>query len=311
MITLSAKDLQVKYERQVALSIDELSVSGTVLAVLGHNGAGKSTLLKTLLGLLAPRRGSLLAKDSKATQLIPEQHMAFCPENGAVFEDIRVSDYLRVWLRLRGKHDSLKAQRVTQLLDLFEVGPLLEKFGRELSKGQRRRVQSVVGFLIEPKLFLFDEPFDGLDVQRTAELAGILEIYKEQTAFIISSHRMDVIERVADAAIVLANGAVVAKGEIPEVATQLAGKSIFFNKAVVSKEFSREIAQQFALYITHIGDQFVLTGPAVSDPVFKDFLLAKNLIMTESREFIPTLTDAMGFHLEKLRSQSVQLKQTL
>lgn len=304
MITLEAKDLILKYEHQVALSIENLRVDGKVIAVLGHNGAGKSTLLKTLLGLLKPQNGSLSTKTSQhLISLKPEMHMAFCPENGAVFEDIKVSDYLKIWLRLRKKPAYLKSSRVLDLLELFEVGPLLDKFGRELSKGQRRRVQSVVGFLIEPKLFLFDEPFDGLDVQRTAELAEIIAFYKEQTAFIISSHRMDIIERVADAGLVLADGNVVASGSITEIALQLAGKTLVIERASLSKEILNEIINQLALYHSNIGDQLVLTGPEADSLNLKRFLNAKNLPIIEHREFNPTLTDAMGYHLQNLRTK--------
>lgn len=302
MISIIADELIVRYERQVALDIKSLTVSGTVIAVLGHNGAGKSTLLKTLLGLLAPQRGTLIAKTSQNLQLVADQHMAFCPENGAVFEDISVSDYLRIWLRLKSKDASLTNPSVTKLLDLFEVDPLLPKFGRELSKGQRRRVQSVVGFLIEPKLFLFDEPFDGLDVQRTAELASILELYKDQTAFIISSHRMDVIERVADAGIVLANGKMIAQGGMAELSIQLAGRSFLLHQALIKEKILlKELAQHFSLYFTQIGDQIVLTGPSATEIKLQEFLKIRGISELKGREVAPTLTDAMGYHLQGMR----------
>lgn len=309
MISITAKDLEIKYERQVALSISELSISGTILAVLGHNGAGKSTLLKTLLGLLRPQHGTLYASNSSGERLIPELHMAFCPENGAVFEDIRVADYLRIWLRLRAKNDSLKSERVEKLLSIFEVDPLLKKYGRELSKGQRRRVQSVVGFLIEPTLFLFDEPFDGLDVQKTAELAEILENYKEKTAFIVSSHRMDVIERVADSGIVLANGKVVAQGDISSLSSQLGGKSIAIRKDLfTSNNDLKEIAEKFLLYLTHIGEHVVLTGPRLEDLALREFIISKGIANIDEDLFIPTLTDAMGYHLHSIKSSNTKTK---
>lgn len=308
MIRITIDGLRVRYDRHVALSIPELKIDSTILAVLGHNGAGKSTLLKTLLGLLAPQRGFIYAtRDGKA--LTPENDMAFCPENGAVFEDISVSDYLKIWLRLRSKSDSLKASSVLELLELFEVDPLLKKFGRELSKGQRRRVQSVVGFLIEPKLFLFDEPFDGLDVQRTAELAKILESFKNRISFIISSHRMDVIERVADAGIVLANGKIVASGGISELSNQLAGKSLLLDASLATdSELIKDLEKQLALYVTHIGEQVVLTGPALNEQNLNEFFSKRHLTFRSAKEFNPTLTDAMGYHLQSLRVRPTEQK---
>jgi ABC-type multidrug transport system ATPase subunit len=73
----------------------------------------------------------------------------------------------------------------------------------------------------DPKLFLFDEPFDGLDVQRTTELMNIVREEKAHRTFLISSHRMDVMERVADAILVLKNGEVASSGGITHVCKDL------------------------------------------------------------------------------------------
>ena len=100
-ITLTAKDLGIRYTDLVALDIPALAVTGTVIALLGHNGAGKSTMIKALLGLLEPFSGSLSAVDRRGNRLVPEEHMAFCPENGAVFADISVERYLQLWCRKR------------------------------------------------------------------------------------------------------------------------------------------------------------------------------------------------------------------
>lgn len=222
-VTLGVNQLEVSYADLQALNIDSLEIEGGVFALLGHNGAGKSTLIKTMLGLLDPQRGSVAISDASHARFIPERDMAFCPENGAVFADISVEEYLRLWCRI--KHGDSRYYRGTgsTYVERLAISPLLRKRGRELSKGQRRRVQTALGFMSDPKLFLFDEPFDGLDVQRTNELMEIVEEERSRRAFLISSHRMDVMERISDAVIVLEGGKLRSHGTVDEVCLSLAG----------------------------------------------------------------------------------------
>jgi len=206
IIRIEVRDLQVRYAELQALDIPHLSAAGGVLALLGHNGAGKSTLIKSVLRLLEPQRGAVLVRDSSGAVLAPERDMAFCPESGAVFSDISVEHYLALWGRIKHNDGRYYRGPGSVYVERLAIAPLLGKKGRELSKGQRRRVQTAIGFMSDPKLFLFDEPFDGLDVQRTNELMEIVEEERHKRCFLISSHRMDVMERLSDDIIVLQEG---------------------------------------------------------------------------------------------------------
>lgn len=220
MFTIEAKGLSVAYDSTVALRCEQLVLSGNIIGLIGHNGAGKSTFIKSILKLLPPTSGSLKVYDDNGP-LLPEEHMAFCPETGSVFNDISVESYVKLWCRLKHQDPNYYRKEGREISDLLALEPLLPKLGRELSKGQRRRVQTAIGFLTKPKLFLFDEPFDGLDVLRTRELAEIINNQSEQTNFIISSHRMDVMERLVDMLVVLRAGEFVATGPVQEVCKKL------------------------------------------------------------------------------------------
>lgn len=302
---IQARDLRIAYERTVALNIPYLDAEGRIIAVIGHNGSGKSTLLKTILKLLSPKGGQLetscLTSQTEYT-LVPEKHMAFSPENGAVFADVSVESYLKLWCRIKQNSATYYRREGAPILERLEIPPLLHKLGRELSKGQRRRVQIAAGFLLSPKLFLFDEPFDGMDVSQSNSLSSFLEEKVADTNMIISSHRMEVVERLADLIIVLENGKIIATGSIDQVCTELCGQSVLISDLgdLVSGILS-ELRESFASCLVHsIGEQISVTGGGISLERLSSFLTQRAVTAPHLRLARPSLDDAMRYHLQKI-----------
>jgi ABC-2 type transport system ATP-binding protein len=230
-VLIKLEHLKVCYADTMALKVDQLSAKGNAIALVGHNGSGKSTMIKTVLGLLQPKAGSLnvYSADNLSKRLVPEQHMAFAPENGAVFADITVENYLKLWCRIKAGNASYYKRAGSRYVERLELTELLPKLGRELSKGQRRRVQIAVGFLSNPELFLFDEPFDGLDVHQSNQLLQLMLEETENMSIIVSSHRMEMVERVSDQVIVLENGGIVTHGSIDQVCEALCSRSLLLS----------------------------------------------------------------------------------
>lgn len=238
-VEVSANNLVVGYGNTFSLNIPKLSITGRIIALIGHNGSGKSTLLKAILRLLVPVQGEIKVQQhhgQKVVEYTPERHMAFSPETGAVFNDIPVESYLKLWCRIKLGDATSYRRQGRHYLERLHIVPLLSRLGRELSKGERRRVQTTVGFLIQPRLFLFDEPFDGLDLRQASDLAQIIREESEKRCFLISSHQMPVLETLADAAIVLEQGTVRAAGSVSEVCASLV------NGAAGGKEVSSLLA---------------------------------------------------------------------
>lgn len=307
-VEIQARNLRVAYDSFVALRAPLLDLKGNIISVVGHNGAGKSTFIKSILGLLQPSEGSLTSWNVEGdvrTLLIPEKHMAFCPEIGAVFADISVENYIRLWCRIKHRDANYYKKDGARHIEVLEVAPLLKKLGRELSKGQRRRVQTAIGFLIQPKLFLFDEPFDGLDVQKTSELADIIRHESHRTSFIISSHRMDVVERLSDLLVVLKEGEFLASGSVKDVCSTLCGKSFLLSRVENAELLLEKIPDAFPGTLSNrIGDQVSLTGSALQASAITDWLTREGL-QARLEEVQPSLVDAMNFHLKGLGSVSL------
>ena len=309
---LDADSLVVAYGRSIALTIPKLSLRGKIIALIGHNGSGKSTLIKTILQLLLPRQGRMRAfwmQTEDADELVPEKHMAFAPENGAVFEDLTVETYLRLWCDIKQNDRNYYQKAGSRYIERFDIPPLLNKLGRELSKGQRRRVQCAVGFLAKPRLFLCDEPFDGLDIAQSNRLADVMLEEAQDMGLIISSHRMDVVERLADAILVLHDGKIATHGPIEHVCRRLSGQSVVISNgnghAHHQSSMITELRHRFPdCLINHIGTQISLTGESVELSLVEDFLLSQGLLNgCQLHAVRPSLADAMHYYLRDIRSE--------
>jgi ABC-2 type transport system ATP-binding protein len=302
-IEISVENLSVCYAEIPALFCEELKATGSVIAVIGQNGAGKSTFIKTLLGLLPLNSGAVITTsihNGNRLQLIPEQHMAFCPEAGSVFTDISVEEYVRFWCRVKHQNSRYYLREGAPYVELLQLEPLFSKLGRELSKGQRRRVQTAIGFLAEPSLFLFDEPFDGLDVQRTHELVELIRNHRDRMSFLMSSHRMDVVERLADFLLVLREGKFIAHGQVEEVTCELGGKTL----VVVPKEEAGRTHQLLSLQfqdsvVTKLGRQCTITSKSLEPNQVQEYLKATGIELISIEEVTPSLVDAMTYHLKQ------------
>jgi len=302
---LDGSDFEVNYKDSFSLQTRALNIAGNVIAIIGHNGAGKSTLIKSILGLLPIAHGTLKASlmvQKEIRYLTPEKDMAFCPENGSVFSDISVESYVKLWCRLKHNDANFYKKAGSVYCDLLKITPLLPKLGRELSKGQRRRVQTAIGFLTNPKLFLFDEPFEGLDVEKSHALTETINDHRSKMAFIISSHRMDVIERLADAVVVLHEGRIISTGSVSTVCEEIAGQSITLHCESHDDELLSLIREKFAnCLVVRIENDITVTGKGLDVRTLTNFLNEKRRENILSQATRPTLIDAMNYHLRTFR----------
>ncbi len=309
-VSIKAKNLKVFYGDFCALSIADLNLSGKMIAVVGHNGSGKSTLIKTILELLPTKSGNILTtlKDSDTNFVLkPEEHMAYSPENGSVFSDVRVESYIKLWCRVKHNSGKYYLREGRKYIELLDIEPLFKKLGRELSKGQRRRLQTAIAFLTDPRLFLFDEPFDGLDVHQANFLASILQDEVNNRAMVISSHRMEIVERLADDIVVLHNGSVLAHGSVDQICVDLCKHTLTVSKKNGSlNEAIAKLKSAFpTALINQIGTTLTATGPELDESSLGSFLTELGINDFNITITKPSLVDAMNYHLSSLSDKKL------
>lgn len=301
---ISLKDIVVHYGSRIALRCDKLEARGKIIAVIGHNGAGKSTLLKTLLGLAPPHSGHQhmeYTKGAVTEKLSSKVNMAFCPEYGAVFEDIDVESYIKFWCRVKCSDGNFyKSALGSKYIDTLDLAPLLSRLGRELSKGERRRVQTAIGYLTRPRLFLFDEPFCGLDIYQARVLQNVFLDNVTDTALFISSHRMEIVERLADFIVVLDDGRVIAAGDKNTVVRSLCGCSLTVDNFSRGQVLSAALQEHFSGHYIYVGSNEIrIIGHDLVRREVQDLVSSIDGNGAVVKEDTPLLTDAMHFSLTK------------
>jgi branched-chain amino acid transport system ATP-binding protein len=163
---LTVTDLDAAYgKKQVVYETNLRLGRGEAIGILGHNGAGKTTVLKCIFGMVPPMRGRILFDGDDATRWSTSQSvhhgMAFIPSERAVFQDMNVTDNLRLGgLTLSA---GVRAERMGRVFEMFPIlGERASQIAGTLSGGQQRMVSLAMALMSEPRLLLLDEPSLGL-----------------------------------------------------------------------------------------------------------------------------------------------------
>ncbi|RTE08086.1 ABC transporter ATP-binding protein [Paenibacillus whitsoniae] len=204
---------------------------GEMMGLIGLNGAGKSTTIKHILGLLQPSRGTIRINGITLSEApIPYRStFAYVPESPELYEELTIQEHLELTAMAYGLTQQEYEARSAVLLEQFQMKDKLRSFASHLSKGMRQKVMIMNAFLIEPMLYIIDEPFLGLDPLAIRSLLELMVRMKNKGAsFLISSHILSTIEKYCDNYVVLHRGHMVAQGDLVELReqTRLPGASL-------------------------------------------------------------------------------------
>ena len=208
---LEVSGLQKSFGGLNALNGVNLSVpEGQIVGLLGPNASGKTTLLKTVAGLLPPSAGAVRYPGDAAPGPEARKTIGFCPDQMAFSRRMRVRDAFTFY---REMYIDYVQARADQLLGILELRPVWDTHIHKLSKGMRERLVLGLTLARETKLYLLDEPLDGIDpVGKTRIIDAILALKPENASVLISTHMVKDIERIFDSVYFLSRGQIVFSG---------------------------------------------------------------------------------------------------
>lgn len=193
---------------------------GAFYAFLGPNGAGKSTTISVLTGIYAPDAGriELLGVDAVAQPLWVKQRIGVVPEELSLFERLTGQQYLTFCGRMHGLSGDEAAARAHELLTLTELTGKASALVAEYSKGMRRRLAIAAALIHGPSLVFLDEPFEGIDVLAAGVIRELLaELTRRGVTLVLTTHVLEIAERLATHAGVIRGGKLVDEGPVAEL----------------------------------------------------------------------------------------------
>lgn len=210
---------------------------GELIGLIGLNGAGKSTTINEIIGLLTPYQGQIsidgltLAQD----QAEYRKKIGFIPEMPSLYEELTLREHLEtVTMAYDLNYDEAMA-RATELLELFRLSDKLEWFPINFSKGMKQKVMIICAFMVNPSLFIVDEPFLGLDPLAISDLTELLAQEKAKgKAILMSTHVLDAAEKMCDRFVILHQGQIRATGTLAELREAFGDKTATLNAIYMS-----------------------------------------------------------------------------
>jgi len=223
-VALETRDLCKSYERPAVDHLDLTVRKGEFYALLGPNGAGKTTTLRMVTGLLKPDAGAIYVEgiDALADPVAAKRVMAWVSDEPMLYDKLTPLEYLEFVARLWSVDASVAEQRAQALIDWLDLAPQAHARCESLSKGMRQKVTLAGALVHEPKLIILDEPLTGLDAGSARQVKHVL---RERVAaggtVIMTTHILEVAERMADRIGVIAAGRLIAEGTLEELNTQV------------------------------------------------------------------------------------------
>ena len=195
--------------------------TGKLVGIMGANGAGKSTLLKTIAGILPIKSGEIWFDNHKLTTMTAEQksqQLAYLAQNTEIHWDLSVYDVIALGLP-NPLHRAKEQEKVRSISETFSVSHLLEKSFRQLSGGEKARVQLARCCVKNVPLLLADEPIAALDPFYQIDMMEQLKSLTPSHTCVVAIHHLSLAYKFCDEVILLNQGEIIANGKTTQVLT--------------------------------------------------------------------------------------------
>jgi ABC-2 type transport system ATP-binding protein len=199
---------------------------GGIFGLIGPNGAGKSTTIKMIVNILAPDCGSILFNGNPLRES-DKDHIGYLPEERGLYRNVKISEMLLYLASLKNAKRAATEKRLDQWLERFDLAAWKNSTPESLSKGMAQKVQFIASVLHDPEILLLDEPFTGLDPVSTDALReAVLELAGGGTTILLSTHNMEVAEKICSRLLLIDKGREVLSGSLAGIKSRYARNTV-------------------------------------------------------------------------------------
>lgn len=219
---------------QAVAGVDLDVVRGSFFGLVGPNGAGKSTLLGMVTGLVRPDQGSaeVAGADVWADPVAAHRLMGVLPEGLRLFDRLSGPELLSFAGRLRALPEEETARRADALLDVLGLREAGNRLVVDYSTGMRKKIGIAAALLHNPPVLFLDEPFESVDPVSARTVREVLVAYVGRGGTVVmSSHVMDLVQRLCDEVVILVAGRVVAGGRVDDLPAGRTLEDVFVDVA--------------------------------------------------------------------------------
>ena len=295
--TLVIERITKRYGEFTAVNDLSLKVrAGRVFGLIGPNGAGKTTTIRMIVNIIVPDTGRIeLFGKQMTTEL--QDHIGYLPEERGLYRKMKVGEQLRFFAELKGLKGKEADQRIDEWLRKLQLSDWKEKRAKDLSKGMQQKIQFITAVIHNPDLLILDEPFSGLDpVSVDLMKETILEQKASGKTIILSTHQMEIAEKLCDDVCMIHRAHKVLDGRLREIR-----KSFSRNAVALQFEGSKDLLNdpELVANIRQNGDDIeVLLVPGANPQTLLRRLIDSNVPITRFELVEPSLHDIF---IEKVR----------
>lgn len=246
--SIEIKNLKKSYDNGRSFAVNDISFNvekGSLFAFLGMNGAGKSTTINIICSILEKDDGKIYINgedlDNHSEKIKKEIGVVY--QNSVLDEFLTVKENLKIRLNFYGLTKEEKNKNFKEIVELLDIDTLLNKNIKDLSGGQKRRIDIARAMIHKPKLLILDEPTTGLDPKARIIVRDLIEKIRKETnmTVLLTTHYLEEAEK-ASMVVIMNKGKIIASGSPNELKNKFA-KDYIYTYVDFNEEFSKKLAE--------------------------------------------------------------------